>query len=100
MCAYVDTSIVNRCFSDFSILHAICNAHGDATSVRGSLQGSHKFLVFCSFHNVSFLIPVLCIASLCCVPLLSFCLLFLVHLGGVSCDNKLLEKIANAFIAR
>jgi hypothetical protein len=37
-----------------SILHAICNAHAGATLVHGSLQGNHKFLVFYSFHNVSF----------------------------------------------
>ncbi len=54
MCVRVETSIVSRYLNNPSTLLAICTAHADATSVRGSLQGSHKFLVFYSFHNVSF----------------------------------------------
>ncbi|MGA9031037.1 MAG: hypothetical protein WB402_00780, partial [Sulfuricaulis sp.] len=73
MCACVETLIVSRYLNNPSILHAICNAHADATLVRGNLQGSHSFLVFYSFRNVSFFI--LSIDLVCCVPLLSFCLL-------------------------
>ncbi len=67
-------SIVSRYLNRPSIPNAICNIHADATLVRGSLQESHRFLFFYSFHIVSLLIPMVCIASLSCVPLLSFCL--------------------------
>ena len=57
-------SIVSRYLNNPSILNAICNTHADAALVRGSLQGSHRFLFFYSLHIVSLLIPILCVASL------------------------------------
>src|SRR5659263_725996 len=70
------TSIFSSYLNNSSILQAICNFHADATLVRGSLQESHRLLVFYTFHKASFCSI---LVLLRCVPLLSFCLLFLVQ---------------------